>query len=129
MEKLIAVGVPSGAVFDTKELIDEPSFEQRGFMQTVKQHNGEYKMASWPVRIDGKSVRLKGSPALGQATAPRCCKPGSASMPAGSPRSRARGCSERREAPFGPLATAAARECLWSTAPYSGNALCRLGRA
>ncbi len=22
-------------------------------------------MASWPVRVDGKSVRLKGSPALG----------------------------------------------------------------
>jgi len=65
MEKLIAVGVPSGAVFDTMELQDEPSFEERGFMQTVKHHNGEFKMASWPVRVDGKSVRLKGSPALG----------------------------------------------------------------
>ncbi len=66
MEKLIAVGVPSGAVFDTVELRDEPSFEARGFMQTVKHHNGDYKMASWPVRVDGKSVRVKGSPALGQ---------------------------------------------------------------
>ena len=28
-------------------------------------HNGYYKMASWPVRIDGKTVRLKGSPKLG----------------------------------------------------------------
>jgi crotonobetainyl-CoA:carnitine CoA-transferase CaiB-like acyl-CoA transferase len=37
-------------------------------MQTVKQHNGEYKMASWPVRVDGKSVRVKGSPSLGQDT-------------------------------------------------------------
>jgi crotonobetainyl-CoA:carnitine CoA-transferase CaiB-like acyl-CoA transferase len=35
-------------------------------MQTVKHHNGEYKMASWPVRVDGKSVTLRGSPALGQ---------------------------------------------------------------
>jgi crotonobetainyl-CoA:carnitine CoA-transferase CaiB-like acyl-CoA transferase len=50
------------------ELQNEPSFEQRGFMQTVKHHNGEYKMASWPVRVDGKSVRVKGSPALGQDT-------------------------------------------------------------
>jgi crotonobetainyl-CoA:carnitine CoA-transferase CaiB-like acyl-CoA transferase len=25
-------------------------------------------MASWPVRVDGKSVRLKGAPALGQHT-------------------------------------------------------------
>jgi crotonobetainyl-CoA:carnitine CoA-transferase CaiB-like acyl-CoA transferase len=68
MEKLIAVGVPAGAVFDTVELQNEPSFEQRGFMQTVKHHSGEYKMASWPVRVDGKSVRVKGSPALGQDT-------------------------------------------------------------
>ena len=35
-------------------------------MQTVHHHNGDYKMATWPVRIDGKTVRLKGSPALGQ---------------------------------------------------------------
>ncbi|MGH7093094.1 MAG: hypothetical protein ACREFB_06115, partial [Stellaceae bacterium] len=34
-------------------------------MQTVQHHNGDYKMASWQVRVDGKSVRLKGSPALG----------------------------------------------------------------
>jgi crotonobetainyl-CoA:carnitine CoA-transferase CaiB-like acyl-CoA transferase len=69
MEKLIAVGVPAGAVFDTMELQNEPTFVEQGFMQTVKHHNGEYKMASWPVRVDGKSVRLKGSPALGQDTA------------------------------------------------------------
>jgi formyl-CoA transferase len=68
MEKLIAVGVPAGAVFDTKELQNEPSFYQRGFMQTVKHHNGEYRMATWPVRVDGKMVRIKGSPALGQDT-------------------------------------------------------------
>jgi formyl-CoA transferase len=65
MEKLIAVGVPAGAVFDTTELQDEPTFAERGFMQTVKHHNGDYKMASWPVRVDGKTVQLKGSPALG----------------------------------------------------------------
>jgi formyl-CoA transferase len=69
MEKLIAIGVPAGAVFDTLELQNEPNFEQRGFMQHVKHHNGEDKMATWPVRIDGKTVRLKGSPALGQDSA------------------------------------------------------------
>ena len=69
MEKLIGVGVPAGAVFDTMELQNEPSFVERGFMQTVKHHSGEYKMATWPVRIDGKMVRIKGSPALGQDTA------------------------------------------------------------
>jgi len=69
MERLIAVGVPSGAVFDTMELQNEPSFEERGMMQVVHHHNGDYKMATWPVRIDGKTVRLKGSPALGQDSA------------------------------------------------------------
>ena len=69
MEKLIAVGVPSGAVFDTLELYNEPSFEARGILQTVEHHNGPYKMASWPVRVDGKSVKVKGSPALGGNTA------------------------------------------------------------
>jgi crotonobetainyl-CoA:carnitine CoA-transferase CaiB-like acyl-CoA transferase len=65
MEKLIAIGVPAGAVFDTMELYNEPSLEKRGIMQTVHHHNGDYKMATWPVRVDGKTVRLKGSPALG----------------------------------------------------------------
>src|SRR5204863_278927 len=69
MEKLIAIGVPAGAVFDTMELQNEPDFEKRGFMQTVKHHNGEDKMATWPVRVDGTTVRLKGAPALGQDTA------------------------------------------------------------
>ncbi len=69
MERLIGVSVPAGAVFDTMELHNEPSFVERGFMQTVKHHNGEYKMATWPVRVDGKMVRVKGSPALGQDTA------------------------------------------------------------
>jgi formyl-CoA transferase len=69
MEKLIAVGVPAGAVFDTMELHNEPTFAERGFMQKVKHHAGEYKMATWPVKVDGKMVRIKGSPALGQDTA------------------------------------------------------------
>jgi formyl-CoA transferase len=69
MEMLIAVGVPAGAVFDTMELINEPTFAERGFIQTVTHHNGEYRMASWPVRVDGKTARIKGSPALGADSA------------------------------------------------------------
>jgi crotonobetainyl-CoA:carnitine CoA-transferase CaiB-like acyl-CoA transferase len=59
------VGVPSGAVFDTMELQNEPTFEERAIMQVVHHRQGDYKMATWPVRIDGKTVRLKPSPALG----------------------------------------------------------------
>jgi formyl-CoA transferase len=69
MEKLIAVGVPSGAVFDTMELQNEPSFEERGLMQVMKHPNGDFKMASWPVRVDGKPPTLKPSPLLGQHSA------------------------------------------------------------
>ena len=42
MEKLIAVGVPSGAVFDTMELQNEPSFEERGIMQIV--HHRQWRL-------------------------------------------------------------------------------------
>jgi formyl-CoA transferase len=69
MEKLIGVGVPAGAVFDTMELLNEPSFAERGFMQNVQHHASDYKMATWPVQVDGRMVRLKGSPGLGQHTA------------------------------------------------------------
>ena len=72
MEKLIAVGVPAGAVFDTMELQNEPSFEERGFMQHVKHHNGDYKMASWPVRVDGKTRRGSRARRRSAATAPTC---------------------------------------------------------
>ena len=48
-------------VYYGKVLRGRPSFVARGFMQTVKHHSGEYKMASWPVRVDGKTVRLNGA--------------------------------------------------------------------
>jgi hypothetical protein len=38
-------------------------------MQQVHHHNGDDKMATWPVRIDGKTVRLKGAHALGADSA------------------------------------------------------------
>jgi len=69
MMKLIGVGVPAGAVLDTMELQEEPSFVKQGFMQDVKHHNGNYKMATWPVRVDGRMVRIQGSPGLGQHNA------------------------------------------------------------
>ena len=35
MEIIGAAGVPAGAVLDTMELYNDPTFEQRGIMQTV----------------------------------------------------------------------------------------------
>jgi crotonobetainyl-CoA:carnitine CoA-transferase CaiB-like acyl-CoA transferase len=63
------VGVPAGAVFDTLELQNEPSFEERGIMQVMPHPNGDFKMASWPVLVDGKPPRLTPSPLLGQHSA------------------------------------------------------------
>jgi len=63
------VGVPAGAVFDTLELQQEPSFEERGILQVMPHPNGDFKMASWPVLVDGKPPRLTPSPLLGQHSA------------------------------------------------------------
>ncbi|HEX5453391.1 MAG TPA: CoA transferase [Stellaceae bacterium] len=67
MKTIGAAGVPAGAVFDTVELMNEPSLAARGIMQTI-QHptTGAIKMPAWPVRFDGTPPRVKPSPTLGQ---------------------------------------------------------------
>jgi len=66
MTLISGVGVPAGAVFDTMELQNDPTFEKRGIMQEMEHPNGKFKMPAWPVRVDGKPARLKPSPLLGQ---------------------------------------------------------------
>src|SRR5438445_8327 len=66
MTLISGVGVPAGAVFDTMELHNDPSFEKRGIMQVMEHPNGPFKMPTWPVRVDGKTARIKPSPLLGQ---------------------------------------------------------------
>jgi len=63
-----AAGVPAGAVHDTLELQNDPSFEQRGIMQVMHHPDGDWKCESWPVRFDGRPPELKPSPKLGQHT-------------------------------------------------------------
>ncbi len=65
-----AAGVPAGAVFDTLELMNDPSFDERGIMQTIEHPTtGKVKMPAWPVRFDGTPPRVKPSPLLGQHNA------------------------------------------------------------
>jgi crotonobetainyl-CoA:carnitine CoA-transferase CaiB-like acyl-CoA transferase len=67
MKLIGAAGVPAGAVFDTLELMNDPSFAQRGIMQTIDHPTtGKVKMPSWPVRFDGTPPKVKPSPQLGQ---------------------------------------------------------------
>jgi formyl-CoA transferase len=69
MAQLSAAGVPAGAVLDSMELTSEPSFRERGILQTMT--HGERKMAmpTWPVRFDGVPAEVKSAPLLGEHTA------------------------------------------------------------
>jgi formyl-CoA transferase len=69
MTLISGVGVPAGAVYDTMELQNEPSFEKRGIMQVMEHARGPFKMPAWPVRVDGKPPRVTASPLLGEHTA------------------------------------------------------------
>jgi formyl-CoA transferase len=69
MEQVGSASIPAGAVFDTMELTNDKSFEQRGIMQVMEHPSYKpYKMPAWPVRVDGKPPRVKASPILGQHT-------------------------------------------------------------
>ena len=70
MQLIGAAGIPAGAVLDTKELQEDPTFESRGIMQVI-QHptNGAVKMPAWPVRHNGVPPQVKPAPLLGQHTA------------------------------------------------------------
>src|ERR1700704_2097541 len=62
-----SAGVPAGAVFDTMELMNDPSFDERAIMQTIDHPTtGKVKMPSWPVRFDGTPPKVQPSPLLGQ---------------------------------------------------------------
>jgi formyl-CoA transferase len=70
MRRLGAAGIPAGAVLDTRELAEEPTFRDRGILQvmdhpTVK----DYSMPAWPVRHDGAPPAVTAAPLLGQHTA------------------------------------------------------------
>jgi formyl-CoA transferase len=70
MKLIGAAGVPAGAVFDTVELMADPSLAERGIMQTIEHPTtGKLKMPAWPVRFDGSPPRVKPSPLLGQHNA------------------------------------------------------------
>jgi crotonobetainyl-CoA:carnitine CoA-transferase CaiB-like acyl-CoA transferase len=67
MKLIGAAGVPAGAVFDTLELLNDPSFAERGIMQTIEHpRTGEVKVVAWPVRFDGVAPAVKPSPLLGE---------------------------------------------------------------
>jgi len=66
MEIIGAAGIPAGAVLDSMELHSDPTFEQRGIMQTIDHPVvGPFKMTAWPVRFSGRPPPVKPAPLLG----------------------------------------------------------------
>ena len=66
MEKLGAVGVPCGAVMDTKELSDDSSMRDREiFVEVDHPVRGRVLMPGWPVKMTDSHVKVTASPLLG----------------------------------------------------------------
>jgi crotonobetainyl-CoA:carnitine CoA-transferase CaiB-like acyl-CoA transferase len=68
MAQISGAGVPAGAVFDSMELINEPSFAKRGILQTVQHGDWQMTMPTWPVRFDGAPPPINPAPLLGEHT-------------------------------------------------------------
>jgi formyl-CoA transferase len=68
MAQLSGVGVPAGAVLDSKELTDEPTFRERGILQTMQHGERRMTMPTWPVRFNGVPTAVKSAPLLGEHT-------------------------------------------------------------
>jgi crotonobetainyl-CoA:carnitine CoA-transferase CaiB-like acyl-CoA transferase len=68
MAQLSAVGVPAGAVLDTQELVNEPSFYERGILQQMTHGERNMVMPTWPVRFDGVPTKVEPAPLLGEHT-------------------------------------------------------------
>jgi formyl-CoA transferase len=68
MALISGAGVPAGAVFDSMELTNEPSFWQRGILQTMQHGDWKMTMPTWPVRFDGAPTPIKPAPLLGEHT-------------------------------------------------------------
>jgi formyl-CoA transferase len=67
MQLVGSATIPAGAVLDTRELADDPTFRERGIRQTM-QHPaiGDYVMSGWPVRFGGQTPKVEAAPLLGQ---------------------------------------------------------------
>jgi formyl-CoA transferase len=69
MKMLGEAGVAAGAVFDTKELTEDPHLRKRGVFVTVKHPvRGDFTMPGWPVKMSDSHVPVVCAPTLGEHT-------------------------------------------------------------
>ena len=79
MTQLSAVGVPAGAVLDSMELTNEPSFRARGILQTMTHGERTITMPTWPVRFRRRPGRGQVGAVVGASTPRKCSATGSGS--------------------------------------------------
>jgi len=67
MQLVGSAAIPAGAVLNTREIADDPTFQQRGIRQAM-QHPaiGDYVMSGWPVRFSGRTPAVIAAPLLGE---------------------------------------------------------------
>ena len=70
MEMLKGAGVPAGAVFDTGDLMNDPSFRATGMLtEIIHPTRGPVVLPGWPVKMSGSPTPpISCPPALGQHT-------------------------------------------------------------
>jgi formyl-CoA transferase len=70
MELLNSAGVPAGAVFDTGDLMEDPSFRATGMLsEVVHPQRGPVILPGWPVKMSGSPTpTITCPPMLGQHT-------------------------------------------------------------
>lgn len=68
MRRIGEAGIPAGAVRDTKELLEDPDFQNRSIIQKIDHPTGPFRALGWPVRHDGKQSIIKPAPLLGEHT-------------------------------------------------------------
>jgi formyl-CoA transferase len=69
MEAMGAAGVPTSAVFDTRELASDPHLLENGtFAEVTHPQRGTFRMPGWPVRMTDSRVAVTAAPLLGQHT-------------------------------------------------------------
>jgi formyl-CoA transferase len=70
MEMLNGAGVPAGAVFDTGDLMNDPSFRATGMLtEIIHPTRGPVVLPGWPVKMSGSPTPpISCPPTLGQHT-------------------------------------------------------------
>ena len=69
MTLLAKAGVPVSAVWDTRDLFQDPHLQARGFIHTVDHpDHGKVPIMGWAAQMSDSHVPLKAAPRLGEHT-------------------------------------------------------------